>query len=467
MPDTPTPPSPPSGPPPSPPSGPPPSPPSGPPPGPPSGPGGQRSDDERRRRALLVAGIIGLVVVILLAVVFISRGSDDGTDPVAAGSGEIFLEPAAEPGADPFTNSAAEPAPSSTVPLAEPVSLAPNVTAPKLDAPATTAPDGRTGTKSFAGGTPGLYGGTRDKASCDKEKMVSFLQANPAKASAWADAQGIGVDEVPAFIRGLTPVVLRGDTRVTNHGFAGGRATARQSVLEAGTAVLVDQYGEPRAKCACGNPLLPPRAVPTAPRYTGPKWPKFTPGGVTVVIKNTTIIKNITIIDITTGTPFGRPTGPNPGPDVPLPTPAKPPTAGTAPPPTDQCQGFTGSLAQTLTIDSRSSQAVSTQLFEAGTCLRLVLSGEVDLDINKGGNGGFDAVWCYEPVYCPTPKPEIFIMSGGFTIWQTFEMVAPPPLAADHRYTFVHRTETRGAVAFAFYDNLTDNRGSLTVEVYA
>ena len=63
---------------------------------------------------------------------------------------------------------------------------------------------------------------------------------------------------VPAFLRGLTPVVLRADTRVTNHGFRDGSATSFQSVLQAGTAVLVDDHGAPRVRCACGNPLKAP-----------------------------------------------------------------------------------------------------------------------------------------------------------------------------------------------------------------
>jgi hypothetical protein len=40
-------------------------------------------------------------------------------------------------------------------------------------------------------------------------------------------------------------VILQRDTRVTNHGFRNGRATPTQSILQAGTAVLVDEYGVP------------------------------------------------------------------------------------------------------------------------------------------------------------------------------------------------------------------------------
>jgi hypothetical protein len=50
-------------------------------------------------------------------------------------------------------------------------------------------PAGSGGT--FTASTPGLYGGTLDKASCDAAKMVEFLRANPDKARAWASVQGI------------------------------------------------------------------------------------------------------------------------------------------------------------------------------------------------------------------------------------------------------------------------------------
>ena len=59
-------------------------------------------------------------------------------------------------------------------------------------------------------------------------------------------------------IRSLQPVTLTRDARVTNYSFEDGRAVGFQSILEAGTAVLVDRYGEPVARCRCGNPLSKP-----------------------------------------------------------------------------------------------------------------------------------------------------------------------------------------------------------------
>jgi hypothetical protein len=117
--------------------------------------------------------------------------------------------------------------------------------------------------RSTAGTEPGLYGGSQDVETCDVEGLVTFLTAdeNAAKAEAWAGTLNIEVSEIPDYVAGLTAVRLRFDTRVTNHGFRDGEANAFQSVLQAGTAVLVDDQGIPRVKCNCGNPLLEPEPV--------------------------------------------------------------------------------------------------------------------------------------------------------------------------------------------------------------
>lgn len=162
--------------------------------------------------------------------------------------------------------------------------------------------------QNYAGSLPGLYGGTRDVASCDPDKMVDFLQANPDKAAAWAGVLGIRTSDIAQYVSELTPVILRADTAVTNHGFVNGRANSIPAILQAGTAVLIDKYGTPRVKCYCGNPLTPPR-YPAEPTYIGDPWPTFKPGGVVIIDNSTTVINVITIIDIQTNEPFGRPIG--------------------------------------------------------------------------------------------------------------------------------------------------------------
>ena len=224
---------------------------------------------ERRGIQPPVLIALGVVVVIGLIALFVTfaGGDDDDEDgdrvETAAGAGEVFLEPTDGSGTDPFSESVAAPTPSTTQPLGTPVALGETgVTAPALGTSTTSG-----AVSSYTGGTPGLYGGTRDQRACDPQKMVSFLAANPDKAQAWADAQGIPVGEVTAYIEALTPVLLRGDTRVTNHGFRNGVATARQSVLQAGTAVLVDKYGEPQARCACLCTRSAHSRAPLTPKF--------------------------------------------------------------------------------------------------------------------------------------------------------------------------------------------------------
>ena len=176
-------------------------------------------------------------------------------------------QPRNTPGMDPFTPSVAEEIPE----LPPPTAYEPPI--PPDDSGAVTA---------VLGDEVGLYGGTMDITQCDLEQMIAFLTLDEAKGQTWAGVHSITGDAVPAFIRSLTPVLLNQDTRVTNHGFRDGQATARQAVLERGTAVLVDPRAVPRAKCACGNPLLEPTEVET-PTYVGETWNTFEPTQVAVI----------------------------------------------------------------------------------------------------------------------------------------------------------------------------------------
>jgi len=135
------------------------------------------------------------------------------------------------------------------------------------------------------GDTPGLYGGTRHASSCDQQKLVTFLRANPDKARAWAKVQGIPVSDIPRYVSRLTPVLLRTDTLVTNHGYHNGKATSGPAVLQAGMGVLVNGYGVPTVKCNCGNPLTQPeKKISTRDAsYHGRSWPGFEKRNVTKV----------------------------------------------------------------------------------------------------------------------------------------------------------------------------------------
>jgi hypothetical protein len=122
-----------------------------------------------------------------------------------------------------------------------------------------TPPADRQGPKRVDVGS-GPFGGTGSDLVCDRELLIRSLAARPDRLAEWARVLGVRPTEkaVAAYIRRLRPVTLTRDTRVTNHTFVDGRAVAFQSILQAGTAVLVDKDGVPVARCRCGNPLLEP-----------------------------------------------------------------------------------------------------------------------------------------------------------------------------------------------------------------
>lgn len=133
--------------------------------------------------------------------------------------------------------------------------------------PGSEVPDGRrqTVSASLAGNTvrgdsDGVYGGTRDTQVCDKTVLIEFFgdPANAETARLWADLLGLDQAQINNYLQGLTGVRLRWDSRVTDHGIRGTQTTSWQALLQAGTAVLVDNTGVPRVKCNSGSPLLEP-----------------------------------------------------------------------------------------------------------------------------------------------------------------------------------------------------------------
>ncbi|WP_370416114.1 DUF6777 domain-containing protein [Streptomyces fradiae] len=218
---------------------------------------------------------------------------EPGAEQSATGPArEVLLQPAGSQGPAPFTPSTAQ----EGAPVQQ---EAPPVTGVSDPAPAGHA---------LTGSTPGLYGGTRSVASCNVEQQVSYLTAEPGKARAFAESAGIPESNLADWLRGLTPVLLRADTRVTGHGFQNGRATSFQSVLQAGTAVLVDQYGTPRVRCACGNPLRSPAAADGAV-HTGEPWPGYRPERVVVITPTSGTVGSLVIASAADNTWLERRTG--------------------------------------------------------------------------------------------------------------------------------------------------------------
>jgi hypothetical protein len=197
------------------------------------------------------------------------------------------------------------------------------------------------------GDTKGLYGGTRRATSCDAAKLVGFLQTHPDKGGAWAGVLKLTVQQIPSFVAQLTPLILRADTRVTNHGFVGGHATSFSSILQAGTAVLVDKQGVPVVKCFCGNPLSAPRSdLPHT--YQGKAWPGFDAQKVIVIKPAPTAIKSFTVVDHTTGKRFSKETGTR----VPSPNSEQPDQTGATESPTPSVTSNTDDTASPTPSDT-------------------------------------------------------------------------------------------------------------------
>ena len=220
--------------------------------------------NKRSRRTLIAL----LIVAALMAGASVTVGA---LYFAGAFSTEVVAEPLGDPGSNPFAP-----------PLGE-------------DRPV-PAPPANSGVL-VSGDTVGLYGGTLNQSACDPDKLVRFLQSNPDKASAWAGILGISAAEISVYVRGLTPLILRSDTAVTNHGFANGKATTLNSILQAGTAVLVDKNGVPRVRCSCGNPLTPAKTY-SRPAYIGKPWQGFHPELITTIRPSVTVINEFTIINL-------------------------------------------------------------------------------------------------------------------------------------------------------------------------
>lgn len=256
-----------------------------------------------------------------------------GADEAVVGEAEVFLEPASATGPDPFTGSVASTVSSSPLP---------SPSASASPTPGTTSPGD---IRSEVGTAPGLYGGSNQIGICDKAQLVAFLNENDAKRTAWAHTLGIDPDAVGTYVDDLAPVVLRSDTRVTNHGFADGNAIPRQSVLEAGTAVLVDDTGTPRVRCACGNPLLDPIPVTTGPTYVGDSWAGFKQSTLVVIVAGPPVIE-LVVVDIGTGAEVAVPVGQSPTPA----TTGAPPGAGASGSAYTDCARRYGELFRDLTL---------------------------------------------------------------------------------------------------------------------
>ncbi|WP_329493396.1 DUF6777 domain-containing protein [Kitasatospora herbaricolor] len=254
-----------------------------------------------------MAPIAGTAVLALVAgLLIVTHQSGGGSSPAIK---EVALQTPADAGDAPFTESVA------------------TETGPAESAAASAAgqvsPSGATAIRSVQGSATGLYGGEMKKPACDVEKLITQT-ASGDKGKAWAAAEGIEQSAIPGYLRSLTSVVLRADTRVTNHNYQNGSANGYQAVLQAGTAVLVDSQGVPRVRCACGNPLTPPVLASGGVTYTGKAWSSFQPSSLIVVTPAPAPVTQIILVNVSTGTWFARETGHPTTADKPVPAPEEP-----------------------------------------------------------------------------------------------------------------------------------------------
>ncbi len=224
------------------------------------------------RRPLAVKIVGGLVAVGLFA------GGAGAWLAFSGGSAEAAIQTTSFAGANPTTS------PFGT-------------DAPKVAAVAATGPR--------AGDTAGLYAATTPPA-CTTADFLAQLQADPAKLAAFGGVYDLGAADVPAFVNSLAPVVLRANTSVTDHPFVDGAFVPQPAVLAAGTAVLVNSYGEPTVKCYNGNPLTAGAVAADAVTIT--------PTAQVITQYSFTTIDNSRVVVIP-GKPDPKPhPGPNPDP---------------------------------------------------------------------------------------------------------------------------------------------------------
>ncbi|MFB0619183.1 DUF6777 domain-containing protein [Streptomyces sp. AGS-58] len=274
----------------------------------------------------------------------------------------VFLQAAGERGPEPFTDTGSGTGPTApgtaSGPAARDDPLAAGTTGPAPDRAGTTMPPpsapsphpsvptpsalpsgGRPWAPlppahSLSGATPGLYRGSPHVAGCDVERHIGSLTADRVKAHAFAHAVGVPVPALPGYLRGLTPVTLRRDTRVTSHAYRDRRAAGYQAVLQAGTAVLVDDRGMPRVRCACGNPLKAPTAAHDGVDARGAAWTGYRPNQVIAVTPAPRAVTTLTIVDVDARVWIERRTGQDVGRDrVVSPPPPPPATARPGPGP--------------------------------------------------------------------------------------------------------------------------------------
>ena len=259
----------------------------------PNASGGQKRSTTRRA-ILAVVAVMAVVAGGLVAFAVFSKDS--------ASALEVSREALGTAGPNPYTAPVAPKPSASLADFAEKGAPA-GAAVPEL------AAAGKFGYRTAQGNVAAIYGGTLDEAACDSAQLVSFLEAEPEKAAAWASIIEVEPADIPTYIAGLTPANLTVDTRVINFSFAKGASVPRHAVLQRGNAVMVDGRGVPRVNCYSGNPMKEPTQLDREEAFTGSAWPAFDAGAVVVIRPAPQPIEEFELVDVETGEMFTRPAG--------------------------------------------------------------------------------------------------------------------------------------------------------------
>ena len=333
--------------------------------------------------------VIGLVLLITSVVVFFAARPGGHR---AAAAPTIALAGADVPGPDAFTPSVA---------AGKPTSLASAATT--IPAPTGTGP------VRFNAVGDRLYAGTRGAPSCNTTELVSYLESNAARGRGWASTVGIAPTDIRTFVGALTPVLLRVDTRVTEYRFTRtGQPRPRQTVLQAGTAVLLDRSALPRVRCVSGNPLGQPATVSGTPRYDGAAWPGFRPN-TTVVLTPARQTPALVLFDLQNGGVFVR----LPGSVVIL----------------DLDPSVAGSVL--IVVEPGGPFAVSGSRWPPGAALQIAFDNPaVPLGTATADGGGNFTITVNAPAAAPPGAHQVTITGGGFQGTQTVYVIPPAPRPA-------------------------------------
>jgi hypothetical protein len=227
----------------------------------------------RTPAVLTITAVVATLVVLatLVAVVVSARHIAFTRTPQVA---SIELSAVGSDVLDPFAESIATPPPRVSAAAAEHIST--------MIAGLPSDPD--RGVRVVSGGRAGLYGGITQQSPCAAAALASTLGSHPERARSWATASTILARQIPAYLNTLTPVSLTADTWVTAYRYSSRQGLPFQTVLQAGTAVLIDRAGVPRVHCASGDPLAPPpRTSLAAFVQEGHAWPGYSPQDVVAI----------------------------------------------------------------------------------------------------------------------------------------------------------------------------------------